>query len=51
MPEIDSFICKFKILLLAGKKAHLDIQSENGKAVVNLTAEVDVHPPQDSNLA
>ena len=45
MPEIDSFILKFKDLMLARKKAHLDINSENGKAVVNLTATVDVHPP------
>ena len=30
--------------MLTGKKANLEIQSENGKAVVNLTAEVEVHP-------
>ena len=44
MPEIDSFIWKFKKLLHSGKNAHLDIKSEAGKAIVTLTAEVDVHP-------
>jgi hypothetical protein len=44
MHKIDSFICKFKNLLLAEKKAHLDIQSKNGKAYLNLTAAVNVHP-------
>ena len=46
--EIDSFIWKFKQLMLSGMKVHLDIKTEAGKAVVHLTAEVDVHvpPPQ-----
>ena len=44
MPEIDSFIWKFKKLLHSGMNAKLEIKSEAGKAVVTLTAEVDVHP-------
>ena len=44
VPEIDSFICKFKQLLHSGMNAHLDIKTEAGKAIVTLTAEVDVHP-------
>ena len=44
MSEIDSFIWKFKKLLHSGKNAHLDIKSETGKAIVKLTAEVDVLP-------
>ena len=44
MPEIDSFIGKFKNLLLLGMNAHLEIKSEAGKAIVKLTAEEDVCP-------
>ena len=44
MPEIDSFIWKFKKLLHSGMNAHLDIRTEAGKAVLTITAEVDVHP-------
>ena len=44
MPAIDSFIWKVKQLLHSGMNAHLDIRSEAGKAIVTLTAEVDVHP-------
>ena len=45
--EIDSFIYKFRNLLLSGKDARLEIKSESGKATVNLTAEVDIpsRPP------
>ena len=49
MPEIDSFIGKFKNLLHLGVNAHLEIKSEAGKAIIKLTAEVDVcpqHPAQ-----
>ena len=49
MPEIDSFIGKFKNLLHLGINAHLEIKSEAGKAIVKLTAEVHVcpkHPAQ-----
>jgi hypothetical protein len=46
MSEIDSFIWKFKNLLRSGKNAHLDIKCEAGKAIVSLTAEVDVDHPQ-----
>ena len=42
MSEIDSFIWKFRKLLYSGKNARLEIKSEAGKAVVTLTAEVDV---------
>ena len=51
MPEIDSFIGKFKNLLHLGINAHLEIKSEAGKAIVKLTAEVHVcpkHPAQQS---
>ena len=41
-PEIDSFVLKFKNLLLAGIDANLTINSNAGKAVLTLTAEVDV---------
>ena len=46
--EIDSFIWKFKQLVHSGMNAHLDIKTEAGRAIVHLTAEVDVHvpPPQ-----
>ena len=49
MPEIDSFIGKFKNLLHLGVNAHLEIKSKAGKAFIKLTAEVDVcpqHPAQ-----
>ena len=38
--EIDSFILKFKTVLLSGKKAALDIKSDNGKDEVSLHAEL-----------
>ena len=44
MSEIDSFIFKFKNLLITGKSATLTIKAEAGKATVNLAAEVDVPP-------
>ena len=44
MSEIDSFIWKFKKLLHFGMNATLEIKSEAGKAVLKLTAEVDVLP-------
>jgi hypothetical protein len=45
--EIDSFIAKFKSLLLSGRNATLQIKSQAGKAEVNLCVELgDVsHPP------
>ena len=45
--EIDSFIAKFKSLLLSGRNATLQIKSHAGKAEVNLCVELgDVsHPP------
>ena len=42
--EIDSFVLKFKNLLLAGVNANLTINSQAGKAILTLTAEVDVPP-------
>ena len=44
MPEIDSFVWKFKKLLHFGMNATLEMKSEAGKAVLKLTAEVDVLP-------
>ena len=45
--EIDSFILKFKTVLLSGKKAALVINSVNGKAEVSRHAELvkEVLPP------
>ena len=44
--EIDSFIVKFKTLLLSGKKSTLVIKSNNGKAEVSLDVELgEVIPP------
>ena len=44
--EIDSFILKFKNLLLTGRSATLILKSNAGKAEVNLNVEVGhVHPP------
>ena len=40
--EIDSFVMKFKQIMHSGKKVDLNIKSEAGKAVINLTVEVDV---------
>ena len=45
-PEIDSFILKYKNLLLAGIDANLTITSNGGKAVLTLAVEVDVSRPQ-----
>ena len=39
--KIDSFVLKFKNLLLAVIQVNLSIKSEAGKAVKNLSAEVD----------
>ena len=39
--EIDSFVLKFKNLLLAGIQANLTIKSEAGQSVMNLSVEVD----------
>ena len=45
--EIDSFIIKFKSLLLSGRNATLVIKSNAGKAEVNLTVELlDVSLPE-----
>ena len=40
--EIDSFILKLKNLMLAGIDANLSIKTNDGKAVITLTAEVNV---------
>ena len=45
-PKIDSFILKFKNLLLAGIDTNLTITSNGGKAVLTLAVEVDVSYPQ-----
>ena len=45
MPEIESFVFKFKKLLHFGMNATLEIKSEAGKAVLKLTAEVNVLAP------
>ena len=42
MSEIDSFFIKFKQLVYSGKNAHLDVKSEDGKAIVHLTVEAHV---------
>ena len=41
MSDIDSFVLKFKQLLHSGKKAHLELKSLAGKAMVHLSVEVD----------
>ena len=41
--EIDSFNWKFNQLVHSGMNAHLHIKTEAGKAIVHLTAEVNVH--------
>ena len=43
--EIDSFLTKFKNLWHAGYKASFDLKSENGKAIVTLTADLGYAPP------
>ena len=43
--ETDSFISKFKNLLLSGRNATLLIKSNAGKAEVNLRVELDEIPP------
>ena len=46
--EIDSFILKFKNLLLSGRNATLLIKSNAGKAEVNLSVELgEIPPPPD----
>ena len=48
MAEIDSFILKFKNLLLSGRNATLLIKSNAGKAEVNLSVELgEILPPPD----
>ena len=42
LSEIDSFFCNIINLLHSVKNARLEIQSESGKATVNLTAEVEI---------
>ena len=42
--ELDSFIWKFRKLLHSGKNAELVIKSEAGKAIVKLSAEVEIPP-------
>ena len=49
-PEIDSFVLKYKNLLLAGIDANLTIISQAGKAVLTLTAEVDVSHPHPRHV-
>ena len=51
LSEIDSFIWKFKQLLYSVRNDHLDKKSEAGKAIVHLTAEVDVHVYQEQHRA
>ena len=48
--EIESFISKFKTIANAGINASLTIKTEDGKATVTLTAEVDVTPTFSSPL-
>ena len=49
--EIDSFILKFKRLLLSGRDATLVIKSNAGKAEVSLNVVLgDVPPPPDQHL-
>ena len=43
--EIDSFLTKFKNLWHAGYKASFNLKSENGKAIVTLTADLGYAPP------
>ena len=43
--EIDSFVAKFKNLWHCGQKATLKVDSENGEAVVTLTAGLGHIPP------
>ena len=43
--EIDSFILKFKNLLLSGRNATLVIKSNAGKAEVSLNVELGLVPP------
>ena len=45
--EIDNFVRKFKQLCFAGISATLNVESKNGKAIVNLTAEIDIKAPID----
>ena len=45
LAEIDSFVLKFKNLLLAGINANMTIKSQAGKAFLTLAAEVDVPGP------
>ena len=46
--EIDSFILKFKNLLLSGRKATLLIKSNSGNAEVSLSVELgEIPPPPD----
>ena len=42
VPEIESFIFKFRNLLYSGKDARLEIKSESGKVTMNLTVEVEI---------
>ena len=48
MSEVDSFICKFGKLLHSGMNAQLEIKSEAGKALIKLTAEVDIAPRHET---
>ena len=48
MSEVDSFIWKFRKLLHSGMNAQLEIKSEAGKAVIKLTAEVDIAPSHET---
>ena len=45
LQELDSFICKFKNLLTAGRSASLRMTSSAGKAEVHLSVELDDVPP------
>ena len=47
--EIESFISKFMGLLRSGRNATLNIQSEAGKALINLSVEVKQSSQQNSN--
>ena len=48
--EIDSFILKFKNLLLSGRNATLLIKSNAGNAEVSLSVELGEIPPQPDQL-
>ena len=44
--ELDSFFRKFRCLVNDGVNATFNVQCENGKAVVSITAEIGLHRNQ-----